>query len=210
MWSASPTTAKGRHSPHDRGAFLSPQPGEDKKTPAYVARRPDNIIKSAELIGPYADILKLEFPADIRNDSAETVEKNLAAVNKAAIRPWVLLSAGEKFDVFAKQVELAMKAGCSGTMAGRAIFQEYFDVNTPNEQKRFLETTGIERMSKLNEIVDRLALPWYKRYQITPKDLFAAVDPNWYFSGKAPQGESRKRPLSRENINPPWPKGSAF
>jgi tagatose 1,6-diphosphate aldolase len=164
-----------------------PRKGEDKKTPAYVARRPNNIIKSAELIGPYADILKLEFPADMRNDPAEIVEKNLAAVNKAAIRPWVLLSAGEKFDLFAKQVELAMKAGCSGTMAGRAIFQEYFDVNTPDEQKRFLETTGIERMNKLNEIVDRLALPWYERYQITPKDLFAAVDPNWYFSGGIPK-----------------------
>lgn len=169
-----------------------PRKGEDKKTPAYVARRPNNIFRSAELIGPYADILKLEFPADIRNDSQEIIEKNLIQLNKAAIRPWVLLSAGEKFDLFAKQVELAMKAGCSGTMAGRAIFQEYFDVNTPEEQRRFLETTGVERMKKLGDIVDRYATPWFTRYGIAPQDLFAAVDPHWYFNGKLPKIAAKK------------------
>ena len=175
-----------------------PRKGEDKKTPAYVARRPENIMKSAELIGPYADILKLEFPADIATDSPEKIQKNLAALNKAAIRPWVLLSAGVKFDLFAKQVELAMKAGCSGTMAGRAIFQEYFDANTPDEQKRFLETTGIQRMNTLNAIVDRNALPWFERYQLGPKDLFAAVDPHWYFSGKIPKVKAKKTAVKGE------------
>jgi tagatose 1,6-diphosphate aldolase len=175
-----------------------PRNGEDKKSPAYVTRRPENIMRSAELIGPYADILKLEFPADIRNDSTDKIEKNLAELNSAAIRPWVLLSAGEKFDLFARQVEFAMKAGCSGTMAGRAIFQEYFDVNTPAEQRQFLETTGIERMKKLNEIVDRCALPWFKRYQLTPNDLFAAVDPHWYFNGKIPKVGAKKAVVKGE------------
>jgi len=175
-----------------------PRKGEDKRTPAYVARRPDNIMKSAELIGPYADILKLEFPADIRNDSNDKVEKNLAALDKAAIRPWVLLSAGEKFDLFAKQVELAMKAGCSGTMAGRAIFQEYFDVNTPQEQKRFLETTGIERMNRLNGIVAQYALPWFKRYELSSRELFTAVDPHWYFNGKIPKVNARPKVVKGE------------
>jgi len=168
-----------------------PRKGEDKKTPSYVARRPHNIIRSAELLNPYADILKLEFPADIRSDSQQTVEKNLAEVNKVAHRPWVLLSAGEKFEVFAQQVELAMKAGCSGTMAGRAIFQEYFDVNTPAEQRRFLETTGIERMKRLNDIVDRYSTSWFERYGISQANLFAAVDPHWYFNGKVPKVASR-------------------
>src|SRR4029077_1262751 len=71
-----------------------PRKGEDKKTPAYVARRPKNIIESAKLIGPMTDILKREFPGD----------EHLKALNEAAIRPWVLLSAGEKFDIFQKQV----------------------------------------------------------------------------------------------------------
>jgi len=83
-------------------------------------RRPKNIIESAKLLGPVTDILKLEFPG----------EENLKATNDARVRPWVLLSAGES-STSSKQVESSMKAGSSGTMAGRAIFNEYFDETTP-------------------------------------------------------------------------------
>lgn len=155
-----------------------PRQGEDKKTPAYVARRPKNIIESAKLLGPITDILKLEFPG----------EENLKAVNDAAIRPWVLLSAGEKFDVFAKQVEITMKAGCSGTMAGRAIFNEYFDQNNAAERQTFLKTTGLQRMKVLSDLVDKYAQSVWGRYNITPQDLGKVVDANWYSGGKALAG----------------------
>jgi tagatose-1,6-bisphosphate aldolase len=46
--------------------------------------------------------------------TAAKMEDNLGKLNEAAIRPWVLLSAGEKFDLFTKQVEMSMKAGCAG------------------------------------------------------------------------------------------------
>ncbi|OGR93539.1 MAG: hypothetical protein A2992_05335 [Elusimicrobia bacterium RIFCSPLOWO2_01_FULL_59_12] len=151
-----------------------PRKGEDKKTPAYVARRPKNIIESAKLLGPITDILKLEFPG----------EENLKAVNDAAIRPWVLLSAGEKFDIFQKQVESAMKAGSSGTMAGRAIFNEYFEQTTPDARCQFLETTGKQRMKILSDLVDKYAQSVWTRAGLTPKDLGAAVDPHWYSDGK--------------------------
>ena len=100
----------------------------------------------------------------------------------------VLLSAGVKFDIFVKQVELAMKAGASGTMAGRAIFQEYFDYTTPAEQRKFLQTTGLDRMKKLNEIVDKYAAPWHKRYGTNPQDLLNAVEPDWYSKGAVASG----------------------
>ncbi len=151
-----------------------PRKGEDKKTPAYVARRPKNIIESAKLLGPITDILKLEFPG----------EENLKAVNGAAIRPWVLLSAGEKFDIFQKQVESAMKAGSSGTMAGRAIFNEYFEQTTPEARHTFLETTGKQRMKVLSDLVDKYAKSVWERVGLTPQDLGAAVDPHWYSGGK--------------------------
>ena len=155
-----------------------PRKGEDKKTPAYVARRPKNIIESAKLLGPITDILKLEFPG----------EENLKALNDAAIRPWVLLSAGEKFDIFAKQVEATMKAGCSGTMAGRAIFNEYFEHNTPQERANFLKTTGHDRMKILSDLVDKYAQSVWARVGLTPKDLGQAVDAHWYSGGKALSG----------------------
>jgi tagatose 1,6-diphosphate aldolase len=155
-----------------------PRQGEDKKTPAYVARRPKNILESAKLLGPITDILKLEFPG----------EEHLKAVNDAAIRPWVLLSAGEKFDVFAKQVEVTMKAGCSGTMAGRAIFNEYFDQNNAAERQNFLKTTGLQRMKVLSDLVDKHAQSVWARYGLTNQDLGSAVDAHWYSGGKALSG----------------------
>jgi len=169
-----------------------PQKGEDKNSPAYVARKPQNIYKSAELIGPYTDILKLEYPADVHKDDESTQMKNLETLNSKAIRPWVLLSAGVKFDIFAKQVELAMKAGCLGTMAGRAIFQEYFDYTNPADRTKFLKTTGIERMKKLSDIVDKHATPWHKRYNLTSQDFLNAVSPDWYAKGVSASGADVK------------------
>jgi|CXWL01.1.fsa_nt_gi tagatose 1,6-diphosphate aldolase len=157
-----------------------PRKGEDKTTPAYKARKVKNILEATKLIGPATDILKLEFPANMKDDSDAQIVDNLGKLNEAAIRPWVLLSAGEKFDIFAKQVELAMKAGCAGYMAGRAIFNEYFEHNTPAERAQFLATTGVERMKILNKHIDAHAQPWMARYAITESDMAAAVSPTWY------------------------------
>lgn len=157
-----------------------PRKGEEKTSPSYKARKVKNILEATKLIGPATDILKLEFPANMKDDGDSQIIDNLGKLNEAAIRPWVLLSAGEKFDIFARQVEFAMKAGCSGTMAGRAIFNEYFEQNTPEDRAKFLATTGVERMEILKKYVDTYAQPWTARYGITESDLAAAVAPTWY------------------------------
>jgi tagatose 1,6-diphosphate aldolase len=157
-----------------------PRKGEDKKSPSYKARKVKNILEATRLIGPATDILKLEFPANMGDDSDQQIVDNLGRLNEAAIRPWVLLSAGEKFDIFAKQTELAMKAGCSGYMAGRAIFNEYFEQNTPDARAKFLAGTATDRMKKLNGFIDAHAQSWMKRYGITSADLSGAVSPTWY------------------------------
>ncbi|MBI5631707.1 MAG: tagatose 1,6-diphosphate aldolase [Elusimicrobia bacterium] len=157
-----------------------PRKGEDKSSPSYKQRKVKNILEATRLIGPHTDILKLEFPGDIKAESPAQLQDNLGKLNEAAIRPWVLLSAGEKFDLFVKQVELAMKAGCSGYMAGRAIFNEYFDHGTREARAQFLAATGIERMKTLNRIVDASAQPWTTRYGISTQDLASAVSPTWY------------------------------
>lgn len=158
-----------------------PRKGEEKTSPSYTARKVKNILEATKLIGPHTDILKLEFPGFIKTDSPAQMEENLGRLNEAAIRPWVLLSAGEKFDLFLKQVELAMKAGCSGYMAGRAIFNEYFEqAGGAQERAKFLATTGVERMKALNKVVEAHAQPWNERYGIAAKDLAAAVSPTWY------------------------------
>lgn len=157
-----------------------PRKGEDKKTPAYKARKIKNILEATRLIGPATDILKLEYPANMGDDSEQQQVDNLGKLDEAAIRPWVLLSAGEKFDLFAQQVELAVKAGCSGYMAGRAIFNEYFEQTTPGARRKFLETIAKERMRLLNKHVDSHAHSWLDRYGISPAELASSVAPAWY------------------------------
>jgi tagatose 1,6-diphosphate aldolase len=167
-----------------------PRKGEEKTSPSYVSRKVKNILEATRLIGPHTDILKLEFPGFIKTDSAAQMEENLGRLNEAAIRPWVLLSAGEKFDLFVKQVELAMKAGCSGYMAGRAIFNEYFEQAGGAEARaKFLATTGVERMKALNKVIAAHALPWTERCGLTPADLGQAVRPDWYL-GKGEKAAS--------------------
>jgi tagatose 1,6-diphosphate aldolase len=157
-----------------------PRGTETKDSPDYAKRKVENILKSTELLGPWTDILKLEFPGD----------ENLDQLNTLAIRPWVLLSAGVDFDVFEKQVEAAMKKGASGIMAGRAIFKDWFKLGTPAERQNFLKTTGLERMRKLNGLVDKFATSWMNRCRLTAADLAAAVRYDWYSpvaAGAAPK-----------------------
>lgn len=159
-----------------------PRKGEEKTSPSYLARKVKNILEATKLIGPWTDILKLEFPGD-RTMPESQQEENLGRLNEAALRPWVLLSAGEKYDIFVKFAERAMKSGASGYMAGRAIFNEYFEGATPQDRAKFLKTTGLERMRELNGLVDGHATPWTQRYVIGPKDLAQAVSPDWYLGG---------------------------
>lgn len=143
----------------------------DKNSPAYQKRRVKNIIESTRLLGSHTDILKLEFPGD----------EHLKELNETALRPWVLLSAGVNFDVFERHVESTMKAGCSGIMAGRAIFKEWLDPKSPQFQSAaFLETEAVQRLQKLNALVDQYATSWKSRYNLAAADLAAAAPPGWY------------------------------
>ncbi|OGS04175.1 MAG: hypothetical protein A3G41_07385 [Elusimicrobia bacterium RIFCSPLOWO2_12_FULL_59_9] len=170
-----------------------PRKGEDKDAPEYLVRKSRNILEACKLIGPYADILKLEFPGNLKSMGEAEIMDNLEALDEAAIRPWVLLSAGEKFDVFIQYVEMAMKAGSSGYMAGRAIFNEYFLQDTPAQRRQFLKTTGAQRIEKLNEIIDREATPWMDRYQLSAEAMGSAVRPDWYL-------EKGRRAAAREGV----------
>ncbi|MHB2026385.1 MAG: tagatose 1,6-diphosphate aldolase [Elusimicrobiota bacterium] len=162
-----------------------PRKGEDKSSASYLERKTKNVMDSARLLGPITDILKLEFPGDIRSSGMPRINDVLSELDEIAIRPWVLLSAGEKFDIFARQVEAAMSRGCSGYMAGRAIFNEYFEEPAGSPRGQFLAQTGVARMRTLNAIVDAKSRGWMERCGLSPDDLAAAVTPEWYGGKKA-------------------------
>lgn len=143
----------------------------DNAAPAFRERRVKNILRSAELLGPYTDVLKLEFPG----------ERHLSDLNQAAQRPWVLLSAGVDFAPFKAEVEAATMAGASGIMAGRAIFKEWLDPASGHFQNpSFLRGEAVERMRALARIIEKEAVPWMERYHLSHGDLTSAVEPGWY------------------------------
>ena len=132
-------------------------------TSDYAGRKPDLVARSAaEFSKPEyrVDILKLEFPADLKwtkeysggaFDGKERqpvyalsqVRESCAQVNEAAGVPWVILSAGVDIEEFLVQVDLAVEAGASGFLCGRAIWKDaiglYPDVP---EMERWLSTTS--------------------------------------------------------------------
>lgn len=109
------------------------------------------------------DILKLEFPVDVKFEPDEAVWKNaLMRLNEACKVPWTLLSAGVAFDVFLRQTELACQAGACGVIAGRAIWGEAVALNGA-ERQVFLHTTGQDRMKALHAVCMKYAASWQQQ-----------------------------------------------
>jgi tagatose 1,6-diphosphate aldolase len=102
-------------------------------------------------------------------------------LNGASRLPWVLLSAGVDFDSFKKQVEIACKAGASGFLAGRALWQEGAQIRSRRERMKFFQNTAAPRLQKLAEIADKYGKPWYSRLG-AENGKFATLAEGWYRS----------------------------
>lgn len=126
-----------------------------------TAKRRQNIIRTAQKLTPLgADILKVEFPVDVKQEQDHDMWFEACEEMTAASQiPWTLLSAGVDFETFIKQVEVACRAGASGVLAGRAVWKEAVELKG-EERSEFLRTTADERMTKLKELCDELARPW--------------------------------------------------
>jgi tagatose 1,6-diphosphate aldolase len=139
---------------------------------AYYTRRVIAAAQRAEALG--ADVLKMEFPLPKKLWGNATAEQEACtALTNALTRPWVLLSAGVDFETFCHQVEVACRAGASGIIAGRAVWDEAAAI--PNEQARedWLQTTGRERLQRLAALV-KTGNSWHER--LVPE----AVSTTWY------------------------------
>jgi len=153
---------------------------------AYARRKPDLVARSAaEFSKPeyQVDVLKLEFPGDIKfsheycnavfddedreeayrlSDVAEFCQR----VDECAGVPWVILSAGVDIKEFLANVDLACAAGASGFLCGRAIWKEFMALYDPDdaEQTRmvdFLGTEGAINFLKCNAGAEA-AQPWWE------------------------------------------------
>jgi tagatose 1,6-diphosphate aldolase len=149
-----------------------PYGGEEKDSPQVIARKARTVIESAKVLSRYCDVYKAEFPGTLGKDSDSTLMDNLKKLNDACQRPWVLLSAGVDYDLYKKQVEMAVKAGASGVLGGRAFWKEFFTYSSPAERQKFAETECVKRVQEVDAIV-KSGTPWFKRYGYTLEHLHA-------------------------------------
>lgn len=170
----------------DMPVFLEPMsysgdPETSKDSAAFAEMRPRIVVETARRLGALgADVMKMEFPVDIFNGSGDRDRwaQHCAEITDALAVPWVLLSAGVDFNDFERQLEVALDSGASGYLAGRAIWKESVLMDDA-ERANFLRTTAVERIQRLNALVDARATPWTRYFN------YPATDDAWYVSYSA-------------------------
>lgn len=142
---------------HELPFFLEPLSHQidPARSPLPSAERRDVVVRTAHQLGQLgADVLKLEFPLDIDEQTDEvTWREACQEVTEASPVPWVLLSAGVTYERFERQAAVACDAGASGVMAGRAVWSEAvtLDVSARHDA---LERIARPRMESLRRLCD--------------------------------------------------------
>ncbi len=156
--------------------------GEKKDAKSFFDRKAETVIESARYLSRFCDVYKAEFPGTFGHESDAQLQKNLEKLNAASERPWVLLSAGVDFPDYKRQVEMAMAAGASGVLGGRAFWKEYFLHEGPAARERFATGECADRVRQIDEIVKKSGTPWFARYGLTLDDLHSVrVAEKWHF-----------------------------
>ena len=160
-----------------------PIEGGEASSKKFAEMKPDLVIETARQITALPiDVLKAEFPADVRFEQDEgRLLKICQELNQASRLPWVLLSAGVDFDSFNKQVEIACKAGASGFLAGRALWQEGAQIRSRKERMGFFQNTAAPRLKELAEIADKYGKAWHSKLG-AENGRFALPGDGWYRS----------------------------
>lgn len=144
--------------------------GEMETKEATAKRKARTVIETARYLSAYCDVYKAEFPGTFGVESDSQLMDNLKKLNDLCPKPWVLLSAGVDYDKYKKQVDMAMKAGASGILGGRAFWKEFFTYKTPGERQTFAETECVRRVQETDAIV-KSGTPWFAKYGLTTADL---------------------------------------
>jgi tagatose 1,6-diphosphate aldolase len=150
--------------------LVYPLPGE---APGFVAANRRRLVldsmRDFAAPGYGVDIYKLEPPAVLRDvpdpdgPQAGTTQRIYDELGALATRPWVLLSAAAGPADFQRSLTYALRAGASGYLCGRAIWQDAFE-HFPDllAMERELATGSVRYVQSLNGLTDRLAVPWQR------------------------------------------------
>ena len=154
---------------------------ESSNSQEFAILKEQLVIKTArDMTALPIDVLKAEFPADLRYQKDRS--KLIALCHQLGMAsqvPWVILSSGVDFELFYQQVEIACQAGASGFLGGRAIWQEAVYIDDKKERLKYLSTVAVERMKRLNEVANKYAVPWYKKLGASAQEL-VHISEKWY------------------------------
>lgn len=170
---------------HDIPLFLEPivyplDPAMAKDSAVFAQERRRIVVETARRLGKLRpDILKLQFPVDCRYESDESVWQDACAeLNEATPVPWALLSGGDPFETFQKQLRVACQKGCSGFLVGRALWREVVEMQGA-AREAFLQGEATRRWQSLCAIVEEYGRSWHTCYQTEQ------VDDHWYATYQA-------------------------
>ncbi len=148
--------------------LVYPLSNDKDRTKQYIEmknKKTDHVLSSVEEFSKLkygVDVFKLESPvnADQVNEGDLNSFKEMGDL---ARRPWVMLSAGAGKSAFKNVLRVAFKAGCSGFLAGRAIWLDAFS-NYPDWEKINTELRGSSAsyLSEISNLANQFAVPWNK------------------------------------------------
>ncbi len=167
--------------------------GEKKTDPSFLNRKAATVIDSARQLSRFCDVYKAEFPGTFGHESDSQLRDNLRALSAASERPWVLLSAGVDYPDYFKQVQMALDAGASGVLGGRAFWKEYFLQEGADARSHFAATTAFKRVDDVSALVREKGTPWFARYALAKESLATVrATEGWH----ARYGASQPRPTA--------------
>ena len=95
-------------------------------------------------------VLKLPYPGSAASCRAIS--------DMAGDVPWAVLSAGVDHETFLGQVEIAMKNGASGVIAGRALWKDCISLDRKVERNQ-LAQVALPRLKQIQSILDAFSAP---------------------------------------------------
>ncbi|MCA9248134.1 MAG: tagatose 1,6-diphosphate aldolase [Planctomycetales bacterium] len=151
--------------------FLEPivysiDPSQPTNSPAFARQRRQLTIETVKrLAAVQPTVFKLQFPVDGAWERADSVWREACAeLDDACNAPWAILSAGDPFELFKAQLQVACEAGCSGFLAGRALWREAAPLKSEARQAA-LDEVVLPRLRELNAIADQHGKSWQAKIQ---------------------------------------------
>ncbi|USR60081.1 sulfofructosephosphate aldolase [Lelliottia amnigena] len=118
-----------------------------------VFDREQAIIEAAKELGDSgADLYKVEMPLYGKGTQQALLNAS-QKLNEQINMPWVILSSGVDEKLFPRAVSVAMQAGASGFLAGRAVWSSV--VGLPDTEL-MLRDISVPKLQRLGEIVDEM------------------------------------------------------